>query len=295
VLAYFSLSLRGGQTARAAVVISNAAQRTQSLLVTPSLGVTAANGGTAYVVSARPCRGPACWVTGLPGTVTLGPRRHQLLHFKVTVPPGTPKGQYLAGVTARPAASPGVVPVGGQGRTRAGAIIVEEISVGVAITVGRLASLRTRFRVPGVTGEDLGTTARLDIRLANTGQTFAHAAGTASCISHGQPFSYPVSSAVILPRQAATVAVNAPGLAEGARLACTVLLQYAGHQAAGWSGDVAIPAMTRQLVHTGPNVYSAVPPATRAAWLPWLIAALAVAGAVAVAVASLRYRRRHVW
>jgi hypothetical protein len=288
--AYFTMTAAPGDSVTGTVILGNSGQTTERLRVAPSTGVTAANGGIAYEVSSQRCSGTGCWVTGLPGVVTLPGGGHEVLHFAVRVPAGIAHGQYLAGLTAEQTAPARSVKVGSNGNGSARAIITEQISVGVAVTVGSLSHLTTSFRIPGVTGVDIGPTARLNIQLDNTGQTFAHAAGRASCTAAGARHSFAITPATILPQQGAQIAVNAPGLPEGKTVLCTVVLDYGNGMTARWAGPVALPAAPRtRIVHTGPGSYTALHAGSGI--LPWLIALLALVIAI-LAVTAVVLRRR---
>lgn len=291
---YFKLSVAAGHSAVGTALLRNLGQTTEKLKVSRSTGVTAANGGSAFSRSFQSCSGPGCWVTGLPEVVTLPAGAAEKLQFTVHVPARTARGQYLAGITAEPAARPRAVQVGSNGAAKASAIIIEQATVGVAVTIGSPALLTTRLRIPGVSGAAVGSVARLNIRLRNTGQTFAHAAGKASCSVGGQHHSFAVVAATLLPHDQAVIAVNARGLPEGVSMPCAVRLGYGHGRTVSWAGPVTVPAASRQrTVHTGPGVYSVVP----AAGIPlWAIGLLVVGVLVlaAAAVLLLRTRRRNL-
>jgi hypothetical protein len=294
---YFTMTLAPGQPVTATALISNPGKTTDTLKISPSTGITAVNGGSAFSRAFQRCSGAGCWVTGLPGTVILPPDTEEALRFTVRVPAGTPPGQYLAGLTAGPAAMPQPVAAGPGGTAQAEAIIIERVTIGVAVTVGPLSRLTTRFRIPGVSGAAIGAIPRLNIRLDNTGQTFAHAAGTASCTADGKPHSFAVFAATVLPHDGAEIAVNAPGLPEGTTVPCRVRLRYGSGLTVSWAGLVALPAAVRaRIVHTGPGAYSVVP--VGSGFLPWLIALLTVTvlflAALAIVLRRQRQRRRHV-
>ena len=99
------MSVAPGQAATATIVVTNLADKTQTLALGRALGITAGNGGTAYTPAAGRCSGPSCWVTGLPSRVTLPAGDRELLAFTVRVPPNTPPGQYLSGIAAESAAA----------------------------------------------------------------------------------------------------------------------------------------------------------------------------------------------
>ena len=103
---YFNLAADRGQSATATVILSDLGHKTEKLKLSPSLGVTAANGGIGYSVTSGPCSGPSCWLAGIGRTVTLAPGTREQIPFTVRVPAGTPHRQYLAGITAELANKP---------------------------------------------------------------------------------------------------------------------------------------------------------------------------------------------
>jgi hypothetical protein len=289
--AYFTMTTDAGHSVTAAALISNTGRSTQALRVSRSTGVTAANGGSAFSHVFQSCTGPGCWLTGLPATVRLPAGTGEKLLFTVRVPAGTAPGQYLAGITAESAAAPRPVRVASNGRTTEKAVVIEQVTVGVAITVGPLARMRTRLAIRGVSGTAVGPTARLDIVLKNTGQTFARAAVRSFCTADGERYSFAVNASTILPRDQATIAVNAPGLRMGATPPCTVRVGYGNGLAstATWSGLVTLPAPTHtRIVHTGAGAYSVIPPAGIP---PWAIALFIVGGLILLSLWAVLLRR----
>jgi hypothetical protein len=233
-------------------------------------------------------------VSGLAGEVTLPADAAEKLPFVVRVPAGTPPGQYLAGLTVEAAVPPPSVQVGSNGKATARAVIIERVTVGVAVTVGVLSQLTTRMRIPGVSGQAIGPTARLNIGLANTGQTFAHGTGKASCTAAGRSRSFTVYASTVLPHDQAVIAVNAPGLPEGVAMPCAVWLGYGNGLIARWAGLVTVPAPPRtRIIHTGPGAYSVVPDAGIPVWaIALLVIGVLLLLLAAMAAVLLRQRRR---
>ena len=198
--------------------------------------------------------------------------------------PGPPLGQYLSGISAKPAAKPRAVKVGSNGKAGAQAVIVEEVTVGVAVTVGELSAMTTHFNIPGVLGTLEFQTPRLNIELDNTGQTFAKGTGTVSCTQSGKRHTYGVSADTVLPGGQALIAVNAPGLPTGATVPCTIQIRYGKNQTVRWAGTVAIPALpSTRIVHTGIGTYSQVPQGG----IPgWAIALIIIGALLLVGVGS---------
>jgi hypothetical protein len=215
-----------------------------------------------------------CWVTGVPATVTLPPDSGEEFLFTVSVPPGTPPGQYLAGLTAESAKKPTPVKIGSNGKATSQAIIIEQVTVGVAVTVGSLSDLSTRLQIPDVRAIVIGSTIRLNIELTNTGQTFAHGSGTASCIVAGKDRAFPVYASTVLPHDTALIAANLTGLSSpGMTVPCTVRLGYSHDLTAAWSGPVTMPATasTSRVVHVAPGSYAVIGPSGIPVWATALI------------------------
>jgi hypothetical protein len=286
---YFSLNISAGRTVNAIAVVTNQGSTTEKLKLGRATGVTAGNGGSAFSRPFLRCAGPGCWVTGLRGTVTLPGHSHIRLAFTVHVPAGTRPGQYLAGLTAQPATRPGATRLGSNRKgAKVQAVIIRQVTVGVAVTVGSLSQLTTRLRIPTVTGVALGRVARLDILLRNTGQTFTHALGRASCTAAGRRHSYRVVADTVLPGGHAIIPANAPGLPEGTSMPCTVRLRYGVGLTVSWTGSVTIPAPPAgHIVHTGPGAYTVIPPNTIP---PWAIALIVIGGLALVVMALLLVR-----
>jgi hypothetical protein len=291
---YFSMTVAAGGVASGTAIISNEGQTTEKLDIDPTVGVTAGNGGSAYADPTHRCSGPGCWVTGLPGAVTLPADSKEQLQFTVHVPAKTAPGQYLAGITVQPASKPLPVPLGSKGGRSLGAVIIRVATVGVAVTVGRLSALATRLQIRSVSGIALETLPRLDILLENTGQTFAHGTVKASCVVSGKSLRFSLLAGTVLPGQQAVIPVNAGGLPRGTPVPCTVRLSYGHGLVDTWAGLVTVPALPRtRIIHTGPGVYAVIPAGGIPAWAFALIG-LSVLALAAVVVLLLRLRKlRH--
>ncbi len=290
---YFDLTVAPGTATRDTVIISNPGRRTERLRLTVSRGVTAANSGSAYESVPGPCSGAGCWVTGLPATVTLAPHERRALTFRVRVPAGVQDGQYLTGITAEAAVRPGAVRLGSNGAASAKAIIVRQVTVGVAVTVGALARMKTTLVIPTVSAGWIGTEPRLYIPVRNVGQTFAEARGTASCRARDRNHTYHVVMHTVLPGTDAVLPINAPGLSSGS-LPCTVRLRDGAGPPVVWSGLVQLRSPPRQkIIHTGNGAYTALPEQSVPFWAILLMAlgTLILAALLALIVLNRRQRR----
>jgi hypothetical protein len=286
---YFSLTVAPGHSVRDTAVVSNEAKVTERLRITLARGVTAGNSGSAYEGTTRRCSGAGCWVSGLPATVTLAPGAREALSFKVAVPARTRRAQYLAGITAQSAIRPRSVQVGKNGQASARAIIIDQVTVGVAVTVGSLARMRTAVGISRVSAGWVGSTPRLYIPVANSGQTFASARGKVTCRVAGRSRSYRVIMETVLPGGAAVLPVNARGLTAG-QLPCTVRLRSATGTLFSWSGVVSLrrQVLTRTY-HPAKGVYVSLPESTIP---PWAIALLALGGLILFTLLVLLVLRR---
>lgn len=280
---YFTLNVAPGHSVTTSALLSNPSNTTEKLIISRSTGVTAGNGGTAFRQAFGRCSGVGCWITDLSPTVTLLPGTGERVQFTVTVPRGTKPGQYLAGVTAEEAAKPKPVKVRANGKANGRVIILDQVTVAVAVTVGMASKLTTRLEIPGVSAIAIGSMIRLNIDLANAGQTFAHGNGTATCGATGQRRTYKFYASTVLPKERAVIAANLLGLAAlGTTVPCTVRIGYADHQTAIWSGMVTMPAAaTSRVVHTGLGAYSSIP----AGGIPPWATALIVIGVLLLAAA----------
>lgn len=270
---YFSLAAAPGRTVRDSVVVTNLSRGPERLRLVVSEGVTAANSGSAYEAATRRCATASCWISGLPRIVRLGPRQVRLVGFVVHVPRRTAAGQYLAGVTALAAKKPRPVTVGSRGHASARAIIVDEVTVGVAVTVGDLARLPSGLRVGQVSAGWIGSVPRLSIPVSNTGRTFLRGSGWIRCAAADGTRTYPVIMETVLPGQNAVLPVNARGLRAGT-MDCLVRLRTDNRRLIGWSGTVALASRTlTRTYHPSKGVYVSLPAPTTP---PWAIALMAV-------------------
>jgi hypothetical protein len=289
---YFKLSVAPGGSARDAIVVSNVGSSTITLRLGTSDGVTAANSGSAFGPLATPCAGVGCWVTGLPKTVTVRPHSAEGVPFLVAVPAGTAPRQYLAGITAAPATAPKPVKVNSTGRTGTGTqvVIVERVSVGVAVTVGPLARLDTKVDITGVTAGWIETLVRLSVNVRNAGQRFTKGTGTMTCQLAGITRTYPVEMDTVLPAGTAALQVNGIGLHAGS-WPCTVRLKDSGGHTDSWAGTVIVPAeaaaATKRIAE---NAY-VVPP--RAGIPGWAIVLMVLGGLILFSIWGLILRRSH--
>ena len=124
-------------------------------------------------------------------------------------------------------------------------IIVQQVSVGVAVTVGQPVRLRAKMDIIGVTAGWIGTLVRLSVNVRNDGQRFTKGTGHITCQLDGTTRTYPVDMDTVLPGGGAALQVNGTGMHTGTWL-CTVALKDSPAGTAAWTGEVVIPPRGRR-------------------------------------------------
>jgi hypothetical protein len=286
---YVKLAIAPGRSASDSVIVSNESARRERLRVVASEGITAANSGSAFLDTTGACAGAGCWLSLRPTVVILAAGARRILPFTVTVPRRTRPGQYLAGITVTPARPPHAVLIGSRGRRSARAIIIDQVTVGVAITIGRLARLRSGLKLSAVAALWIGTTPRLEIPVRNVGQTFLRATGRVTCRPDSRRRSYRVIMETVLPGGTAVLAVNAPGLRSGPAR-CMVRLHDGSRLSVAWSGVVNVPSQTpTRTFHPARSVYVSLPENTVP---PWAVALIVIGTLLLAGVLALLMLRR---
>jgi hypothetical protein len=128
------------------------------------------------------------------------------------------------------------VPLTRSGHASTQVIIVSRVVTGIAITVGKLAALRTRTQITGVAAGWVDGLVRLTVWVRNTGQRFTKGTGTISCAMGAAAHSFGLLMDTVLPGQGAGLPVNAAGLRAGA-WRCAARIEDAGGGSAAWTGD----------------------------------------------------------
>jgi hypothetical protein len=287
---YFILSIAPGRSAEDVIMFGNRGSTAQDYRVGVTAGRTAANSGSAYGGLSGHCVGPACWVSGLPRTVTLAPNTQEEIRFQVAVPASARPGQYLAGITATPEQAPEPVTLGTHGHASTTVIVVSRVIIGVALTVGRLSALRTEINITGVTAAWIDSIVRLGVDIRNRGQRFTKGAGGLSCALGGVSRRYPVIMDTVLPGDAAALQVNGDGMRAG-NWVCTVRIKDSGGRIDTWSGVVTVPASVPAATRPIANGDYVAPPGDT---MPsWAIVLMVLGGLILFSLWALILRRSH--
>ncbi|HTW08947.1 MAG TPA: hypothetical protein VME46_15640, partial [Acidimicrobiales bacterium] len=287
---YFQLTIAPGRYASEALVLANPNNYACQVGLSASYGQTAVNSGDTYpALAPGVCKRTSCWLSGLPGVVTIPARARTLVGFKVRVPAGARPGQYLAGVLARPHVRAAEAPhIAG---TRVGALVNTSVGIGVAVVVpGPLSPL---ISIPSVMFDTANGIPLLHITERNAGNTWEHPAGGAMITAGpAHVLRFGVSSSTVLPGGSATLTLPVLGTPYG-RHVTTVILWYAHDtKKALWTGVINYPE-SRAAVPSphGTQVVVTTVEAPR-----WVIALAITLGAVVVVLVLvlllLVFRRR---
>jgi len=237
---YVSLSLEASRQATATVRVTNLRAGRQTLWLYAVRGVTSRISGDAYVGAGRACQGVGCWIHSLPSRISVRAGTSVDVTFAVRVPPGTAPGQYLAGVAIEPPVSPRSPQPVNSG-SAATSVILRQIVIGVAVTVGR--RFGSDVTIPTVRGVAIGNTAGIAVAEHNRGARFEHPAGRATIVVDGTPRSFAVRSGTVLPGGDPTLRVLTPSLRAGTYPARATLRYDDDRKTAAWTGTVTIPAI----------------------------------------------------
>lgn len=303
---YFAEHLRPGSGAGLTLRVTSTVARPERLEVAPIVGATNTNTGDGYTwsgpcstTSPRSSPTSACWISGLPASVVLQPRESIVLHARLDVPTTAAAGQYLlgVGVRSRPSAPSAVV---GRGDASAVLRVVQEVNVGVAVTIGTAAQLRPDLVVTGVAERPGSGAVVASVRLADTGDTFVHSAGTLAVSTSTGPVTVRLAPGTILPGDHGAVDIGLGRLAAGS-YPVAVALRYGGESGpldrrAAWRGELVVGRSTNSF-----GVRAPAPSVLRTAvgrvpvWLWGLVGVLVGSAGLLLAtrVAAWRQPGRH--
>jgi hypothetical protein len=287
---YFKVTTQAEGSVRLGVVVANPLRYRCGVRLVGAYGLTALNSGDTYPVA--PGAGPgcvqtSCWLSGVPVTVSVGAGGRTVVPFVVSVPAGTPSGEYLAGVVAAPSTPP-AQPQNKSGAPQVGAAVVAHVAIGVAVTVP--GPLTPRLTIPTVKLERTSPAAILNVHEHDAGNTWEHPAGRVLIRTGQRLRELPLRSSTILPRGDATLPLVVGTIPEGT-WPTEVDLWYDHHlKEAVWRGEIGYPKPTRGQADGQGEVTtgSGLP-----GWVIPLIAGLvAVCLILALVLLILLYKRR---
>lgn len=284
---FYVLSLSAGQSITQDVRIGN--NNNHQVIVdinavdthtSDTTGVIYSTPDSAAAVTAR-------WIVVSVPEITLKPQQGREIPFTVTVPKGTPPGQYLAGISV---AVP-LPPDAASGATRdgpnsAGFSIALQPQRVVAVEVDVPGPRAPNLVVSGVDPKATGGGVDLGIHIANQGNAFAHGSGVMRVADTNTDFAFKIDTfipgtSIVYPAQWTKTVV--PGVHH-----VEVDLTYEGGRRATWNGTVnlagdAATALENQLrnVTVHPTHH-----------FPWAVLALILFALLVAGAMYLRRRRR---
>ena len=196
-LSYFQFHVAPGGNAQGAVSIVGEGTGAVNVNVFAAEGVTANGSGDAYLApSDGQCSGASCWLTDLPGPLTLTAGQRRNVAFTVNVPAGTPPGQYLTGVGVAEVAPPTTSTTRPTKGRSAVTTIERQVVVGVEVIVG--TGYPDELRIEKVSGTRIGNSAGVVVTEAEVGRTIEHPRGAVTLGTGASRRSFPVVSGTVL-------------------------------------------------------------------------------------------------
>ena len=227
---FFDYSLRPGQTIVDQVVLANLSATTLSFRVYPSDAVNVAVGGAFGLLYPNSrMQGLGDWVHSGVTYYSVPPAQEIVFKFTLTVPPGTPPGDYAGGIVA-------LDQQGTVGRKGALDLTIQQ-AVGVRIFVHvagqvhagvAITGMKVEARHSGLLGATIGRgTGTVDVTMANTGTTILSSLVTSltatGAVSRGLSRFAPIHVPDLLPGSTVVVQFPWTGIPHGDayRLAAT--------------------------------------------------------------------------
>jgi uncharacterized membrane protein len=200
---YYIVTLQPGASTSLATAVVNVGDVPADLEVYPANAVNPANGGFAAADAATPPTGSTAWlsVTAEPFTLAGGSQRS--IPFTITVPDGTPPGQYI---TALVASTADALPVPGNSTFR------QVIRSTVPVEINVPGPINPGFTLGSPQFHWYGASATLEIPIENTGNILVKPAGTLTVTTHDgkKALAVPVTMQSVYAGSTTRIEVNLP-------------------------------------------------------------------------------------
>jgi hypothetical protein len=283
-LNYFQFHVAPGGVAQGAVAIVGGGAGPVQVDVFAALGVTARGSGDAYLAPTNGrCAGASCWISGLPGPLTVTSHQHKSVTFAVDVPPGTPSGQYLAGVGVGEV-TPSTTTTTEKSKAPSAVTNIErQVVIGVEVTVG--TSYSDVLQINKVGGTRIGNSPGVVITEAEVGRTIEHPKGAVVLGKGNSARTFSVVSGTLLAGGVTDLRVLTSGLKPGTYPSSVYLTYDNGKKVARWSGNITIPSpMPSKSISIPPNGRVVV---VSKGWPGWLVGLVVAIGALLLLTISL--------
>jgi hypothetical protein len=279
---FYLLTLRSGASAQQSVHISNPNGHSDSVRVDAVDGFTNQSTGSAFGQVGSPVGSTGRWVVVSTPLITLAAQATRDVAFTVHVPPRTPPGQYLAGISvAVPLATPPTP--GHTGPKKASFNMDLQYQRVIAVEVDVPGPRAPRLVVTGADATATASGIVLGLHIANQGNAFAHGSGVVRVADTNTDTSFKIDTfvsgtSIVYPMPWTKTAVQGTHHVE-------VDLNYEGHRHASWTGVVTVDS---SLASALANV---APPPHKPSSFPWLLV-LAALLLLAFIIGAIVMRRR---
>ena len=171
---YFIFDSPAGKTLRGVIIVSNSGKAAGPVKLSVADASTGSTTGTIYLTD-RSARSSAKWIALGQTSATIAPKRGVRVPFTVTVPAGTPPGQYVAGIVAAGANQQS----GSSGGKTSVHIRIRNLAI-MAVQVNVPGPVIHRFVVSTMTAGGSHGYQQVLIRISNKGNVLEHPKGRIS-------------------------------------------------------------------------------------------------------------------
>jgi hypothetical protein len=283
---YFDLEIRPGQQRRLTVALGNNGPVRVRALTYPADVYSIVNGGFGAALRGSLVSGSTSWLSYPTGELTLNPGRAAVREFTLTIPPGTPSGEYVTSIVLENA-----VPLHGTGTVALDQIIRQAVAVAIRVP----GPLRPSLGIGAASHKVAAARSVVAVGVTNTGNQMLKPAAALTIHDHGGTLvahaTVPMDS--FYAGTTTKVEITLEEQLSPGRYSADLVLKDAETGAQATARDlpfmVAPPAS-----QTGPNgvsqqVFDVLQSPGRGLGLPAVLAAVAL---LAITVVLVRRRRR---
>jgi hypothetical protein len=287
---YYRLQAGPGQSVTQTVHLINHNKHDIDVRIAGLDGYTSDATGAAYTTPGRVATKTGTWIVVSTPELTLAPSEQRDVTFTLHVPANAKPGEYLGAVGLWvPLASSSTTQPGGQ---QAGFAVTLQGERVIAVEVVVPGPTRASLAVTGVTPAAGPDGLRLQIGIANTGNTFTKGSGVVTVAD--TKLNYPFAIDTFVSHTAITLRVPWTRAVVPGNHDVSIKLTYANGRVTTWNGTVAIAgSLQRQLTKTlHDNTVGATKASSAQALSPMLLVAAIGALACIGGAVALRRRRR---
>ena len=232
--AYYVIEAAPGSSSHKTIILRNPNSHTVQADIQPVSAFTSRTGASYGTPGSKPTD-TATWISIATSRVALAPDEVRKINFSVDVPPGTPAGQYLAGLSASVPLPPQAAPPQSSGSTANFAVTLQPQRV-IAVQVNVPGPRQARFEVRGVRPKIVGDRVRLEFDIANIGNAFAKGTGVATVTDTQTRREFKIET--FIPHTAIKYTVDWTGEVVAGSHDVSMRLQDRNGHIVNWSGRV---------------------------------------------------------